>query len=84
LRWDFVHLNIPDTGDYWVQISLFNGSRKKEADELFRALKKYIPNLPDSGIADRNHDRERYAVRIGPFRYEWEAWRVARDIMTTR
>ncbi|GHV79532.1 hypothetical protein AGMMS49944_13230 [Spirochaetia bacterium] len=86
--WDFKSANVPGdapgTGDYWVQISLFNGSKKKEADELFRALKKHIPNLPDSGLSDRNRERERYAVRIGPFKYDWEAWRVARDIMTTR
>jgi hypothetical protein len=82
--WNFTHLTVPGTGGYWVQISLFNGSKKREAEELFRALKKHIPAIPDSGLSDRNHDRERYAVRIGPFRDEWEAWRVARDIMTTR
>ncbi|GHV76370.1 hypothetical protein AGMMS49942_11910 [Spirochaetia bacterium] len=83
-RWDFFSTRAPDTGDYWVQISLFNGSKKQEADELFRALKRHIPDLPDSGLADRNYNQGRYAVRIGPFSDEWEAWRVARDIKTTR
>ncbi|GHT70330.1 hypothetical protein FACS1894110_21700 [Spirochaetia bacterium] len=83
-RWDFVPValgDVPGMMNYWVQIGIFNGNRKADADEVLRALKKHIP---DSKIEDREHDSGRYAVRIGPFKYEWEAWRVTRDIMTTR
>ncbi|GHT87772.1 hypothetical protein FACS1894137_15440 [Spirochaetia bacterium] len=81
-KWDFIPVVPEDeVTDYWVQIGIFNRNRKADADELLRALKKHIAN---SKIEDMGNGSGWYAVRIGPFKYEWEVWRIIRDIKSTR